>query len=132
MRDARVEIVEKFGEGEMELQRLPETLARFLVGLCANQKIQRVVVFGQQARDEVAAQIAGAAGYEDRHNGSDGGAELGTAGRARGLRGPIELAGRARFERASLHQRIAPAAQRRNVNVNPVVPPVNRFGVEFE
>src|SRR5207245_1747855 len=37
-----------------------------------------------------------------------------------------------RFQRAALHQRIAPAAQRRNVHVDPVVPPVDRFGGKTE
>jgi len=44
------------------------------------------------------------------------------------FRRPIQFAGSARFEGAALHERIAPPAQRRNVNVDPVVPPVDRFG----
>ena len=49
-----------------------------------------------------------------------------------GLRGPVQLARRARFQRTALHQRIAPAPQRRNVNVDPVIPPVDRFRIELE
>src|SRR6266581_2409766 len=46
--------------------------------------------------------------------------------------GPIQGPRFARFERAALHQRIAPPAQRRNVHVDPIVPPVDRFGREVE
>src|SRR2546423_4875114 len=69
----------KFGEGKMELQRLPEPLERFLLGLRAHQQVQRVAVSGQQTRNEIAAQVAGGAGYEDRHSESGGDTELGAA-----------------------------------------------------
>src|SRR5262249_26180901 len=42
-------------------------------------------------------------------------------------RTPAQIAGRPRFERTALHQRIAPAAQSGHMDVDPVLPPVNRF-----
>src|SRR5580692_11681100 len=74
----RIEVLAKFSESEMELQRRPQSLARFFVALRANQEIQRVAVFGEQSRGDVAAQVSGRAGYEDRHRGSDGVAEFDT------------------------------------------------------
>ena len=50
----------------------------------------------------------------------------------RRIASPIQRAWLTRFKRAAFHQRIAPAAQRRDVHVDPVVPPVDRFGGEIE
>src|SRR3954469_16414394 len=41
----------------------------------------------------------------------------------------LQFARRARFEWAAFDQRIGPLAQSRNVNVDPVIPPVERGGV---
>jgi len=73
---AGIEVVEEFGKLEMKLQRLPKALARFLLGIGAHQQIQRVAMVSQEPGDQVAAEIAGRAGYEDRHKGSDGATEL--------------------------------------------------------
>src|SRR5277367_394439 len=48
------------------------------------------------------------------------------------LGGPIELSRGPRFQRTPFHQRVAPAAQRWNMDINPIVPPVNRFRREAE
>ena len=50
----------------------------------------------------------------------------------RRIASPIQRAWLARFEWAAFHQRVAPAAQRWDVNINPVVPPVDGFRGEFE
>src|ERR1700722_4203455 len=75
---ARLEVLGKLAKSEMKLQRSPQSLSGFLLALRANQKIQRVAVFGKQSRGDVAAQVPGRAGYEDRHRGSDGVRELET------------------------------------------------------
>ncbi len=56
----------------MQLQRSPKAFACFLLGFRAHQEVQLVAVLGKEPRGKVAAQVAGRAGYEDRHNGSDG------------------------------------------------------------
>src|ERR1700720_1992768 len=76
---ARIDVIEKLWKIEMELQRLPQAFARFLFGVCTHQQIQRVAMITQQPGDQIAAEIAGRAGYEDRHKGSDDGALLGLA-----------------------------------------------------
>ena len=48
------------------------------------------------------------------------------------MRRPIELARRARLQRPPFHEWIAPTAQRRNVDVDPVVPPVDGFRIKRE
>ena len=56
----------------MQLQRSPKPLAGFLLAFRAHQKIQLLAVLGEQPRDKITAQVAGRAGYEDRHKGSEG------------------------------------------------------------
>src|SRR5258708_26241055 len=73
---ARIDEIEEFLKLKMKMQGLPQPLARLLLGICAHQQIQGVAIIPQQPRGEVAAEIAGRAGYEDRHKGSGGGAEL--------------------------------------------------------
>src|SRR6266404_746174 len=73
---AGIEVLDEFRKLEMELQGLPEARARLLLRACAHQQIERVAMPSQQTRHQVAAEIAGRAGYEDRHKGSDGGTEL--------------------------------------------------------
>src|ERR1700733_201662 len=75
-RDARIEILEKFGKIEMKLERLPQPLACFLIGFCAHQKIQRPRVSRPGAPGPEACEIPGCAGYEDRHKGSADCAEV--------------------------------------------------------
>src|SRR5713226_3301416 len=75
----RVHIFGEFGKLEMQLQRSPKTLARFLFGFRANQEIQLVAVPGEEPRGKITTQVAGRAGYEDRHKGSDGVAALESA-----------------------------------------------------
>src|SRR5204862_1658204 len=83
----------------------------------------------KKTRSQIAAEISRRAREKNRH-------ELGVlSGAGRGarrnrLRPPVQLAGRTRFERSAFHQWIAPAAQRGDMHVNPVVPPINRFGIE--
>ena len=60
----------------MELQRSPEALPGFLFGFGANQEIELIAVAGEEPRGKITAQVAGRAGYEDRHNGSEGVAAL--------------------------------------------------------
>src|SRR5215471_15977094 len=45
---------------------------------------------------------------------------------------PVEDARLAGLERLAFHQRVAPAAQGRYVDVNPVIPPVNGFRRKIE
>src|SRR5216684_2157213 len=72
----RVQVFGEFEKLEMQLQRSPKPFARFLVSLGANQEIQPVVVLGEESRGKIAAQVAGRAGYEDRHKESVGVAAL--------------------------------------------------------
>src|SRR5690348_18473155 len=76
--DAGPHVIVEFRKSKMQLQRSPQALARLLLALCAHQKIQLVAVLGKQRGRHVAAEISGCAGYEDRHRGSDGVAELET------------------------------------------------------
>ena len=46
------------------------------------------------------------------------------------LRTPTDIAGRTRFKRAAFHQGIAPAAQCRDVDIDPVIPPIDGFRFE--
>ena len=57
----------EFREIQMELQRLPEPLAGFLLIFRAHQKIQRVAVTAQQSGRQIAAEIAGRAGEKNGH-----------------------------------------------------------------
>src|SRR5258708_38194933 len=80
---------------------------------------------------QVAAEVAGRAREKNRHAlGGLSGARRGACSNR--LRPPVQLARGAGFERPALHQRIAPAAQRGDMYVKPVVPPINRFGIECE
>src|SRR6478736_3482648 len=72
--NTRIEMFVEFRKSKMELQGLPKPLPRFLIRLRTNQQVERIPVPGQQAGNEIAAQVPGRAGYEDRHNGSGGGA----------------------------------------------------------
>src|SRR5579885_3431842 len=56
----------------------------------------------------------------------------GTAHRAhfRRLRSPIQFARRAGLQRTPLHQRITPPAQGRNVDIDPIVPPIDGLRIE--
>src|SRR6267378_3206891 len=76
---ARVQVFGEFGKLEMQLQRSPRPLARFLFGFRANQEIQCVAVPGEESRGDITAQVAGRAGYEDRHKESEGDAALESA-----------------------------------------------------
>ena len=69
---SRVQVFHEFGELEMQLQRSPKPLARLLFAFRPDQEVQLVAVPGEESRDKVTAQVAGRAGYEDRHKGSDG------------------------------------------------------------
>src|SRR4029077_677814 len=60
---AGIEVLDKFRKLEMELQGLPETLARLPLRACAHQQIERVAIPSQKACHQVAAEIAGRAGY---------------------------------------------------------------------
>src|ERR1700688_1314369 len=70
-----IKVFEEFGKLEVQLQGLPEAFARFLLGARSHQQIQGVAIIPQQPGDQIAAEIAGRAGYEDRHKGSGGGAD---------------------------------------------------------
>src|SRR5690348_5305937 len=83
---ARTKVFVEFGKPKVKLERGPQTLSRFLIALGAYQKVQLVPVFGEQSGDDVAPQISGRAGYEDRHSWSDGVAEFETTA-ARSLSG---------------------------------------------
>ena len=48
------------------------------------------------------------------------------------VRSERNIAARARFRRTALDERITPLSQRRNVNVDPVVPPIDAAGIEAE
>src|SRR5260370_7416044 len=69
---SRTQIFAEFAKREMQLQRSPKPLPRFLFGLRADQEVQLVAVLGEEPRSKVTAQVAGRAGYEDRHKRSDG------------------------------------------------------------
>src|SRR6266513_4802988 len=73
---ACVQVFSKFWKFEMELQRRPEALAGFLFGFGADQETQLVAVAGEEPRSKITTEIAGRAGYEDRHKGSEGVAAL--------------------------------------------------------
>src|SRR5690242_12575024 len=64
---ARVYIFEKLRKPKMELQRLPEPLARFLLGFRSNQEIQPIPMAGEEPRREVAAEITGGTCQENSH-----------------------------------------------------------------
>src|SRR5260370_24500413 len=75
----RVQVPVEFVILEVQLQRSPESFARFLFGFRANQEIQLVAVRGEESRGKITAQVAGRAGYEDLHKESDGVAALESA-----------------------------------------------------
>src|SRR6266446_2349203 len=76
---SRVQVRREFWKIKMQLQRSPQPLAGLLLGFRANQKIQLVAVPGEESRGKITAQVAGRAGYEDRHKGSEGVAALESA-----------------------------------------------------
>src|SRR5712671_3455633 len=83
----------------------------------------------KKPRGQIAAEVSRRASKKNRHElGALSGAGGGACGN--GLRPPVQLAQRARFERPAFHQWIAPATKRGDMHVNPVVPPINRFGIE--
>ena len=49
----------KFGEVHMELERLPETFARFLLAFRAHEQMQRIAMAAIQSGGEVAPEIPG-------------------------------------------------------------------------
>ena len=55
-------------EIQMQLQRPPETLARFLLVARADQEIQRVGMVREQIRRDVRADISGGTGQENSHS----------------------------------------------------------------
>src|SRR6266702_3641012 len=65
------QVFEELRKCEVELEGSPKAQARFLFGSGANQEIQLVAVPGEESRGKITAQVAGRAGYEDRHKGSD-------------------------------------------------------------
>src|SRR5439155_25675296 len=69
---ARVQVFGKFGKLEVELQRSPEAFAGFLFRFRTNEEIELVAGPGEYSRNKVTAQVAGGAGDEDRHKGSEG------------------------------------------------------------
>ncbi len=66
-KDAHAQVFQKFGEGKMELQRLPEALAGFLLGLSADEEIQAIRVAGEETRREVAAEVSGGTCQKNCH-----------------------------------------------------------------
>src|SRR5260370_8618920 len=67
-----VQVFEEFRKWEVELEGSPKAQARFLFGSGANQEMQLVAVPGKKPRGKITAQVAGRAGYEDRHKESPG------------------------------------------------------------
>src|SRR5882757_3790591 len=65
---AGIYLFQKFGKSEMELQRLPETFAGFLVRFRADQKIQPIGMAGEKASHKVAAEISGGTCQENSHS----------------------------------------------------------------
>src|SRR5215475_3084329 len=57
---------------------------------------------------------------------------VGDGSRSGRLRTPANITRGTRFERTAFHQGIAPAAQSGDVDVDPVIPPVERFRIETE
>ena len=132
--NARFEGVAKFRKIHVQLQGVPQPLVRFLLGLRADQQIQPVGVALQQNGGDVRADVAGRTGQKDGHG-------LGLSPRARRRARMRQLfavlrsvsrvlrrknAPRPRFRRAPFDQRVHPPAQRGNMDVNPIIPPVNR------
>ena len=74
-----VEKLDKFRKLKMKLKRSPEAFASFLLRLGADQEVEGITVAAEETGGEVAAQVAGRAGYEDRHSGSEGAAVLESA-----------------------------------------------------
>ena len=107
--------------------------------LCARtSRVQRLGVIRKEVRSNVGTDVAGAPGQEDGH-------DFRVSGRC--CRSCACRSGGARFgarrerhapPRASFHvdgprsERIAPLAQRRNVDIDPVVPPIKRASVVAE
>ncbi len=63
----RIDELLKFGKGKVQLQRLPQTFARFLLGLCAHEKIQPILVSSEKLRRQVTTQISRRACQENSH-----------------------------------------------------------------
>src|SRR5690242_6918204 len=100
---ARVYIFEKLGKLKMELQRLPEPLARFLLGFRAHQEIQPVPMAGEEPRRKVAAEISSGTCQENSHRRMPG--ALANRRRCSFLRWrrPVKRARLASFQRPPLH-----------------------------
>src|SRR5438046_8466770 len=90
--DPGVQIFDEFGKVEMELQRSPEALGCFLFSFGADQENQLVAVAGEEPRSKITTEIAGRAGYEDRHKGSEGVAAWESGGPCAGS--PAQSSGR--------------------------------------
>ena len=65
--DARVEEAVEAGEVQVKLQGAPEAKLRLTPVLGAHKQVERIGVTLQQARHDVAADVAGGAGQEDGH-----------------------------------------------------------------
>ena len=53
---------------QMQLQRTPQPLVRFLLVARAHQQVQRIGVTREQIRRDMGADIAGGPGQEDGHS----------------------------------------------------------------
>ena len=119
-------------EIHVQLQRLPQAACGLLRIARADQQIQRGAVSLQQVGGDVRADVSGGTGQEYRHV-----APLvpvvDSFSVVRGrLARTAKLRARARFQRTPFDQRIGPLAQGGNMNVDPVIPPVNRARVVSE
>ena len=63
----RIQVFREFREFKVELQRLPQALAGFLVRFRSHQQIERIAVLSPKPGDQITAQVAGRSGYENRH-----------------------------------------------------------------
>ena len=118
-------------EIQMQLQGLPQADCGFLRIAGANQQVQRSAVSLQQVGGDMRADVSGGTGQEYRHVASVGVPGLPTVAPFSGS-ASCRLRAGTRFQRASFNQRISPLAQRRNVNIDPVIPPVDRLRVVSE
>src|SRR5262249_15533515 len=59
--------VAEFGEIHVELERLPEPLARFLLIFRAHEQIERIAVLAQQSFHQVAPEVSGLSGEKNCH-----------------------------------------------------------------
>src|SRR5579872_1637942 len=120
----------------MELQGVPQSFTRLLFALRAHQQGQRLTALFEQVCNYVRADIAGCSSNENGHR-------LAFSGRRRGgglsSRSVDDGRTRARrfsaiscLDRAAFDERIAPLSQRRNVDIDPIIPPVDGARVEAE